>query len=151
MVRTVWSWKKVEEACYTWINAVTRGSNCLELKRSETSLLHANRHGTWFALFGAETKWKNFVACKWTRLCLVPSVWGWNEVEQACCMRTDAVTHGSYSLELKRSGTSLLHANRNCYACFLMFADETKWNWIVACEWTSLCMLMIWNKLVRCH
>ena len=96
----------MEEACYMRMDAITVVSKSLELNQSGTSLLDENRHGyTWFALFGVETKCKKLVACEWTRLHMVPCVWSRNEVEQV------------------RS-----NANGQCYACFLMFAGEAKWN-----------------------
>ena len=57
--------------------------------------LHANGNSyLWFALFGAKTKWKKLVACEWTRLRVVSSVWSRNEVEHGCCTM-DTFTDGS--------------------------------------------------------
>ena len=88
--------KKVEEACYMRIDTVMRASPCFELKRSGTSLWHGNAHRyAWFALFQAELMWNKLVGCEWITLRVVPTVRSWNQVEKACCMQKDTVTHGS--------------------------------------------------------
>ena len=52
----------MEQAWYVQMDTVTHGSQCLELKRSARSLLHASGHGnTWFPVSGAETKWNKLV------------------------------------------------------------------------------------------
>jgi len=88
VVPTVWSRKKVEQACCMRMNTVLPGSHCLELKRSEQAFcmrmdtvrrgsnclevkqsgsgsFHANGHRyAWFPLLGVETKWNKLVACE---------------------------------------------------------------------------------------
>ena len=59
-------------------------------------------------------------------------------MEEACCMRMETVTHGSHCFDLMCSGTSLCHANGQCYAWFALFRAEVKWNRLVECEWTLL-------------
>ena len=118
----------VEQVSYMPIDTFTCGSHWLKRKRSGRSLLYANGcHYSCFQKFGAKPKWNKLVRCKWTRLHMFCAVWSGNEVQETSCMRVDTVTYGSQCLELKRSGRSLLNANGHCYACFLMFADETKW------------------------
>ena len=81
------------------IDTIARGSHCFELKRSGTTLLHANGHRyvwftlfraevklnklvacdghryAWLPLFGVETNWKKLVECEWTWLRVVRTVW----------------------------------------------------------------------------
>ena len=60
---------------------VTRGSHCLKLKQSGGILLRVNglRYAL-FPLFRAETKWNKLVACEWTPLRVVHTVWSGNEL-----------------------------------------------------------------------
>jgi len=133
------------------MDTVTRGSHCSELKRSGTTLYHANEHRyAWFWLFGVETKWNKLVACEWTPLRVVPTVWSWNKVEKASYMRMNTVWPGSHCLELKRSGTSLCPANEHRYAWFPLFGAETKWKKLLTCEWTLFCLVPTvwsWNEV----
>ena len=42
-------------------------------------------------------------------------------------MRMETVTHGSHCFDLMCSGTSLCHANGQCYAWFALFRAEVMW------------------------
>ena len=58
------------------LDTVTRGSQCFELKRIGTRLLHANAHRyAWVTLFGVKTNWNKHVACGWAMLRVVRIVW----------------------------------------------------------------------------
>ena len=96
----------MDEACSMRMDTITRGFNCFELKRSATSLLHANGHRyAWFALLRAELKWNKLVACEWTLL----------RVRHNVLIRTN-----------------LSHANGHGFVSFALFAAETNWNKLVA-------------------
>ena len=59
----------LEQTCRTRMDMVSCSSDCLELKRIRTSMLHENGHCYMrFQMFGDETKWKKLVACEWTPL-----------------------------------------------------------------------------------